>query len=291
VIVALGLASDPTFRHFVTTARDRGIDLVVVDLRRLADGNWSIEPQRDAESWLELDRTRLSLDPSAGYYCRLIDLSPVLAEPESFVWTSMIGVLSLWLENVPDLVANVPRHGSHNSSKPLHEALLLGLGLDVPEAITSSDPADLIAFTKAGPAVCKSLCGARGDTRLVSVEDFARFRPDMGPVHLQRLVTGVDVRAHVVGEKVFCERIVSNRLDYRERGAANAYAETQLPADCRALLLSATRKLGLVIAGWDLKVCDDSIYCFEVNPMPGYSVYDARTGGGISDALFEFLSR
>jgi glutathione synthase/RimK-type ligase-like ATP-grasp enzyme len=49
--------------------------------------------------------------------------------------------------------------------------------------------------------------------------------------------------------------------------------------------------LQLPLCGIDLRRCADGSYvCFEVNPMPAFSYYEANTGQPIARRLVEFLS-
>ena len=49
--------------------------------------------------------------------------------------------------------------------------------------------------------------------------------------------------------------------------------------------------LGLAFAGIDLKITPDNrVYCFEVNPSPAFSYYEANTGQPIARAVAEYLA-
>jgi D-alanine-D-alanine ligase-like ATP-grasp enzyme len=48
--------------------------------------------------------------------------------------------------------------------------------------------------------------------------------------------------------------------------------------------------LSLPFAGIDLRISDDGrAFCFEVNPCPGFSYYQAHTGQQIARAVAEYL--
>jgi glutathione synthase/RimK-type ligase-like ATP-grasp enzyme len=50
------------------------------------------------------------------------------------------------------------------------------------------------------------------------------------------------------------------------------------------------RRLDLLFAGIDLKITPDGeVYCFEVNPSPGFNFYELGTGQPISLALADLL--
>jgi glutathione synthase/RimK-type ligase-like ATP-grasp enzyme len=49
---------------------------------------------------------------------------------------------------------------------------------------------------------------------------------------------------------------------------------------------------GLAFAGIDLKITPaGEIFCFEVNPSPDFSFYEANTGQPIASALARYLAR
>ena len=46
----------------------------------------------------------------------------------------------------------------------------------------------------------------------------------------------------------------------------------------------------MAFAGIDLKYAsDDYVYCFEVNPNPGFSYYESSTGQPIANAVASYL--
>jgi D-alanine-D-alanine ligase-like ATP-grasp enzyme len=49
--------------------------------------------------------------------------------------------------------------------------------------------------------------------------------------------------------------------------------------------------LGLLVAGIDMRCCADGRWvCFEVNPSPGFSFYEAATGQPIAAAIADLLA-
>jgi hypothetical protein len=288
LIYAVGLDVDPTFLHFLRNALDLGIEVQPVNLGAVEQ--WRLALPDDGASVIFAAGERIDLDPSAAYFCRLIDLSPALEPPaEASRSRGLLTALAAWLEHIPGRVVNRPGSRADNGTKPLHEVLLRRLGLRVPPALTASDGRRLREFAAAGPAVVKALSGVRADARLVSAGEFVAFDPASGPVHLQRYVEGDDVRVHVVADRVLALRIRSGAVDYRRAGNA-VYEEIGLPADFAANLVHATAACGLGFAGWDFKLdAAGDFWCLEANPMPGYDLYDRKLGGRISESLLAVL--
>jgi glutathione synthase/RimK-type ligase-like ATP-grasp enzyme len=249
-MVAIGLDSDPTFVHLAVEARVLGAPLVLVDLRELvAEGTGELHGR----------------------------------------WRGLAEGLRAWLETTPAMVINRPGGHDHNGTKPLHEYWLAQQGFDVPPSVTSSRRDILERFAAGGPTIIKTCSGIRANARRVEPEEFDEFEPEQGPVHLQRLVTGADVRAHVVGDQVIAMMIESDGVDYRT-GTSGRWSVYEPSDPLRFKMVNATRGMGLLLAGWDFKVDSDGrAWCLEANAMPGYSSYDRRLGGSISKEILRLM--
>jgi RimK-like ATP-grasp domain len=115
------------------------------------------------------------------------------------------------------------------------------------------------------------------------------------PVQFQRLVTGIDVRVHVVGSDCFATAIDSDATDYRYARRQDQppprLVAVELEESVRRRCIALAAKLRLHFAGVDLRFGDDGcIYCFEVNPSPGFSYYEAETGQPIAEAVARLLA-
>jgi hypothetical protein len=274
--------------HFLGVANELGRPARFVDLAGFVDGDWELHLPPHGPSWVAGDDgERQLLDESASYFCRLIDLAPV-SPAQAVEWRTLFSALSAWLELYPGKVVNRPGSTSDNACKPLHEAVLAELGFEVAPSVTSSSRETLRSFVGSGEAVAKPVCGQRADCRVVRADDFDDYDERSGPVHLQRLVPGEDVRAHVVGEDVLALRVRSEADDYRLDHDAE-FEPCRLPPDLCRDLVDATRGFGLSFAGWDLRESDGRYWVFEANPMPGYHYYDVHLSGAISRSLIADL--
>lgn len=288
MLYAVGLNNDKTLRQFVDLAPAGEVTLV--DLHALFRTGWRFSVPAESGPSGALEPLGW-LDPRAGYYVRVVDLSPVLEEPERSDWRAMLLGITSFLETVSGPVANRPGAHVHNGSKPLHEAWLAARGFDVPPAVTTADPNRIRAFLERhGCAIVKTLCGVRGTAQLVTVRDFDGFVPEQGPVHLQKVVQGYDVRVHMVGDTAHAEKIVADGVDYRERSVDSRHDLMKAPDALVRRMARASREMGLAFTGWDFKVdADGRFWCLEVNPMPGYDSYDRRADGAISRSLLRYL--
>ncbi len=292
VIVAIGVDVDHTFAHFVGQVLSNGVELTAINLRAVVQGDWRFELPPRAAAMVTMADSSIELDPDASFYCRLINLSSHAAdEAMARRWHALFGGLGAWLNTVPGCVVNRPDSGAHNSSKPLHEAILSELGFRVPESVTSCCPDTLRSFIRAGSAISKPVSGVRADTMIATEAEFEAFDPASGPVHLQRQIVGADARIHVIGDRLIAQRISAGGVDYRREGRLNELRLFDPPTALRTLLIEASRTLGLHFAGWDFKIDADGAYwCLEANSMPGYSSYDEWCDGAISKALLQYLS-
>jgi len=290
-IYALGLDNDKTLRRFIQCAVDAGETVELVNLHAVAKEDWQVGVPAVWAPAQVYGAAGLHLDPSAGYYARLVDLSAVLPEPASTAWRAMVGGLAAFLETVEGPVVNRPGAQVHNGAKPLHEWWLARQGFDVPAAVTTADPEILQAFlARHGCGIVKSLCGMRGTAQLVTADDLKHFRREQGPIHLQAFVRGHDLRVHLVGQEAFAERILSDAVDYRARGVQTRHEAAGVPEALLERMIRAAEVMGLAFTGWDFKVdADGRHWCLEVNPSPGYDVYDRRADGAISRALIRHL--
>jgi hypothetical protein len=287
----VGTATDGATVHFLAECATAGYKPWVVSLGDIVTtGGWHLAVPDDGCSRVWTADAEVPLSDVDAFYCRLTD-SRAQWPPEMAIRQSgLLLSLRLWLTDSRALVINRPDIDQHNGSKSLHEAQLARLGFSVPDSISSSDISELEDFLRGGRAVIKACCGMRANTRELLVDRLREYSADRGPLHLQRLIPGYDIRAHVVGEEIFAVRIDGGaEVDYRIDRQAR-YSAVTLPGELQALLVKATRAQGMIFSGWDLKVdADERVWCLESNPMPGYSFYDRHVQGDISKALMRQL--
>jgi glutathione synthase/RimK-type ligase-like ATP-grasp enzyme len=292
-VAAIGIDTDPTIVHFLAECRLAGFAVEAVNLREVvAEGGWDIAVPDDGTSriWPSPDGPVTCLSEMDAVYLRPILLGSRATDPETAGrWSNVGAALAAWSAVAPCTVVNRPHDRDRNSVKPAHEALLAGYGFAVAPSVTSCDADVLREFVSDGRAVVKACSGVRGHTRELHVDDLDEYTPAEGPIHLQRLVEGDDVRAHVVGDEVIAVRIESESINYRS-GSGARYARWTPPPDLAEALVAASADLELAFTGWDLKLdADGRAWMLEVNPMPGYSHYDTYADADISRALMRLL--
>jgi len=298
VILLWGLASEPPLAAVADQLRELGARVALLDQRAVRDTALRLRFGAGIDGDLTVDGLRLDLTSITSVYLRPYDsrrLGPVAAAgPGSALWRHAVELddaLISWCELTPALVVNRPAAMSSNESKPYQAGLIAAAGLRTPDTLITNDPEQAEAFwAEHRDVIYKSCSGVRSVVQRFNPADRERLRKlRWCPTQFQRRIAGVDYRVHVVGEEIFACRIESGADDYRYDSGAKVVARTLDPSlarQCRKL----SRDLGLVVAGLDLRESPDGAwYCFEVNPSPGFSYFQARTGQPIDRAIADVL--
>ena len=293
VSMVLGAVRQLKVHHFVFNQRNTPNMRMEFELR---DGK--------ADGIFEFDNATYWLHDFQGVYLRLMDdqFLPELKDetddsPLSAHSRALHASLNDWLEVTDARVVSRPSAMTSNNSKPYQAQLIQKAGLAVPDTLITNDP-DLVRefWRQHGKIIYKSISGVRSIVRKFAEEDLQRLdKIRWCPVQFQEYIDGVNVRVHVVDRQVFSTLIKSDATDYRyaeaEMGKAAELVPYDLPADAAERCIDLAAALNLPFAGIDLKVTPDGeVYCFEVNPCPGFSYYEANTGQPIAMAVARYLT-
>jgi glutathione synthase/RimK-type ligase-like ATP-grasp enzyme len=303
MILLCGIPSESPLAMVAEALSATGADYRVLNQRQVADCAlfWQIDAGL-VDGALRLGAETLRLANIRAAYVRLMDdqLLPELAdEPEGSPARrharAFHDAFYRWIEVAPGRIVNRSDPQGSNGSKPYQAQLIAQYGFSVPETLITNDPDAVLAFRqKHGAVIFKSMSGVRSIVRALAEDDFVRLEHIRWcPVQFQALVPGTDVRVHVIEEDVHATEIISDTLDYRYARRAGGAAELraiQLSSDTQEKCVALTRGLGLAFAGIDLKVTPaGEIFCFEVNPSPAFSFYEANTGQSIASSLARYL--
>jgi glutathione synthase/RimK-type ligase-like ATP-grasp enzyme len=301
VILLWGPVDDGPFGAVRAALHDRGAAVAVVDQRRVVATRVDLRQGERTAGVVEVDGTVVALDEVGAVYWRSRDLREDVLTAAGMddgalgrAWAVEDALLG-WLDVTGATVVNRPAAMASNASKPYQLALLRDLGFDVPQTLVTTDPVAARAFwADHGAVVYKSISGIRSIVSQLGPAHQARLDAVVWcPTQFQQLVPGQDHRVHVVGDEVFATAVVSDADDYRYAGIDGDPAElrpVRLPDEVAARCVKATRSLGLVISGVDLRRAPDGRwYCFEVNPSPGFTYYEANTGQPIAAAIASLL--
>lgn len=258
---------------------------------------------------------RLNLsDVSAMWYRRLavagrLDpaIAPELRHPATLEAGTVIGGL---LASVTAFCLDPVHKVKRASNKALQLRVARECGLLIPATLTTNKLAEARRFREAcdGKVISKMLSSfavhdEAGREQVVftnrfTEEDMAALdNLDLCPITLQEEIPKrLELRATVVGGKVFCASVDSAAMDgadvdWRRRGLAlcDAWMPYELPAAVRDGLLAMTRTLGLHYGAADLIVHPDGRYLFlEVNPAGEFFWLDGMLP--LTDALADLLA-
>ncbi|PSB37842.1 ATP-grasp domain-containing protein [Aphanothece minutissima] len=208
--------------------------------------------------------------------------------------------LQSWLDLTPALVLNRPAAAAICASKPAQLRWLRRWGWEVPPTLVTTSAEEALAFRERhGEVIVKAVGSSRSRVRRFDGEHDPRLALlSWCPTQFQRRIVGVDHRVHVVGERVFGCRIESEAVDYRLPAsgcAAPRLMPQPLPEEVAQRCRHTCRQMGLGLAGIDLRLTPDGRWViFEVNAMPGFTVFETGTEGAgeapISDAVAELLT-
>jgi hypothetical protein len=297
VILLYGRLDDAPLQRTLEALQDAGAPCVVLAQTALDRERLRIElGPRGVDGVLVVAGQEIPLDRIRSVYARPLELPRRWFAPEGARRAALIHrELFEWLDVSPALVVNRPRSMQANASKPLQAQLIGRAGLEVPESLVTSDPAEVHAFWREhGRIIFKSASGVRSIVQELDQAAAARLPLVAAlPVQFQAYVPGVDVRVHVVGQHTYAAEIESPVIDYRyplRGGAEPELRPTRVPDEMAERCVGLARLMDLPLAGIDLRRRPDGSYvCFEVNPMPAYTYFEAHTGLPISSALAALL--
>ena len=243
------------------------------------------------------------LEEITGVYTRLIDEQ---ALPELRTWPAQAperqrcrnlhDAVLHWLEITPARVVNRCRPMGSNASKPYQAQLIAQHGFAIPETLITNDPALVREFCALHQRVIyKSISGLRSIVQEVAPNDLERLEHIRWcPTQFQAFVAGTNVRVHVVDHEVFATKILTEVTDYRyatRQGGEAELSAVELSDDLAERCIRLAQALELPFAGIDLKITPDTeVFCFEVNPSPGFSYFENNTGQPIAHAVARYLS-
>ena len=305
MILLCGIPSEAPLAMVANRLDDLGVDYRCFNQRRA--GRYALAWEvvaGEVQGQLELGQEVLRLEDVVGVYTRLMDdrLLPELAgEPDDSPLRQRCRHLhegfSNWYEVAPARVVNRSEPQGSNSSKPYQAQLIGRYGFWLPETLVTNDPDLVREFRRQhGEVIFKSMSGNRSIVRCLSDADLDRLEHIRWcPVQFQAFVPGTNIRVHTVGAgQAFATEVQTDMTDYRyadRSGGEAVLRATKLPDDVVDACVGLAADLGLAFAGVDLKLSPDGrVFCFEVNPSPAYSYFEANTGQPISLAVARYLA-
>lgn len=304
MILLCGIPSESPLAMIREALAELGTPTLIFNQRHFATTRFAFDIKQESMTGsLTIDGQRYDLAEINGAYMRLMD-EQALPEfrslhaqaPERQHCRNLHDAVLRWLEITPARVVNRCRPMGSNSSKPYQAQLIAQHGFAIPETLITNDPALVREFhAQHGRVIYKSISGVRSIVQELTPADLDRLeRIRWCPTQFQAFVAGTNVRVHVVGQEVFATKILSEVTDYRYARRAGGEAElsaVELCDEVAAQCVGLAAALDLPFAGIDLKITpDDEVFCFEVNPSPGFSYFENHTGQPIALAVARYLT-
>ncbi len=302
MILLWGHASDAALQAVYQSLYQLGVKIAFYDQRLVLDTEIHLVVDALVGGTLRVKDEQVDLGEISAAYIRPFDSRwlPQIERagadsPESLHALKIEDALLSWAESTPAFVVNRPSAIATNSSKPDQATRIRAHGFDIPETLVTTDPQAAEAFLeKHGNVIYKSISAARSVVSRLGPEQLSYLNDiKWCPTQFQQYIPGNDYRVHVVGDETFACEIISDADDYRF--ALDQQAEVKLRAydlpdevavRCRRLAAA----LGMAVAGVDLRCTPDGRwFCFEANPVAGFTYYQEASNHRIDDAIARLL--
>lgn len=291
MILVWGEIADEPIMAVLDALADRSAAVTQLDDAALQSFEYNLAIGAHPKGWLQIGGNQIDIRKITGVYLRP---GPQRAGAAAVAAAALLSVM----QTHSATVINRPAAGRSNLSKPFQLAALTAAGLATPETLVTTDPTAARAFlSRHRRIIYKSISGIRSIVGTIELGGASNERLELvghGPVQLQQWINGTDVRVHVVGERWFATTVASDATDYRYAGASGSPAELtayELPDILGQQLVAVTKTMGLLVSGIDLRrTPGGEWYCFEVNPSPGFTYYEAHTGQPIAAAIADLLT-
>jgi glutathione synthase/RimK-type ligase-like ATP-grasp enzyme len=290
VIALLGPVGDEVTAFLALRLGALEEPFVLIDPRQSADGHVGVHwlPGDPGGGVIRQGRRDIAWADLRSIYLREIAYGTERME--------LTAALTAMTETTEALVLNRTSASATNGSKPFQARRIAEHGFRTPPTLITTDPDAARAFydEHEGRVIHKSVSWLRSIVVRTSQADLERLGLVRNcPTQFQVLVPGTDVRVHVVGERVFATEIETSAVDYRYAALSDAtrtMRDVELPDEIAQRCIEVSRALGMELAGVDLRRDPDGgWWCFEVNPSPGFTFYQAQTGQPIGHAVVELL--
>jgi glutathione synthase/RimK-type ligase-like ATP-grasp enzyme len=301
-ILLWGVSGDPPLMALVAELEARAVSHHLLDQRRMHQARFDFAAD-GVSGTLSIAERDIELAAIGALYARPKDLRAVMrgsselaADLDSQRSALATGrQLYAWAEMTPARVVNRPSAASANDSKPYQLEQIRGAGFTVPPTLVTTSPQAAREFVaQHGEVVCKSAGRTRSIVSRLGSADLDRLDDITHcPTLLQAYIAGRDWRVHCIGTAIHACEIYCTAEDYRvapEQGLALEVVPAELPGPIAARCRALTRRLGLELAGIDLRRSGDTWYCFEVNPSPLFTYFEQASGQPLTAAVADLLS-
>ncbi len=306
MLLLCGIPSERPMEYIAARASESGIPVVYWNQRefRKLEIQFQINNANEVKGSLTINKQPYNLDDFSGIFLRTLsenhlpEMKSLEPDHEDYLHCCRLhSLLYSWCEITPAVVMNRVSSMGSNSSKPYQASIIQQYGFKIPPTIITNDTEDVLEFVdRYKKVIYKSISGVRSIIQVLKKSDYERLNDiQYCPTQFQAYIEGTDYRVHVVGKKTFVTKIITNGIDYRytardDNGWTQLECST-LPDHVLASCLELSHGLGMTLSGIDLRMTPaEEVYCFEVNPCPGFSYYEAHTNQPISLEIVRTLA-
>lgn len=304
MILLCGIPSEPAIAMVWEQLNKMGVSHAMFNQRRFTDMDLEFKiVDTRVTGLMQIEGSTFRLEDFQGIYTRLMDFQclPELSDeppnsPKRRYCRALHETLMHWLQIAQARVVSRPALLGSNFSKPYQAQLIREYGFKIPETLITNDPGLVREFYKKhNRVIYKSISSVRSIVQTMKSRDVERLNHIRWcPTQFQEFVEGSNVRVHVVGDEVFPTAVSSEATDYRyayRRGGQTELKAIELPNKLAESCVKLSHALGLAVSGIDLKITqEDQVFCFEVNPSPAFSYYEASTKQPIAQAIARYLA-
>jgi RimK-like ATP-grasp domain len=302
MILLWGLPGDSPLAKVRAALGRRGAAVAFIDQRAVLETEIELTVGGTVQGVVRTPGRVISLDQVTAAYVRPYSSAqlPAIERAGMFsaAWRHALSIddaLMSWADLAPADIVNRPAAMASNSAKPYQALFIETAGFDVPATLVTTDPDAVREFwAEQTEVIYKSLSGVRSVVaKLEARHDQRLEHVRWCPTQFQQYIQGPDYRVHVIGDEVFTCEICSPAIDYRyasQQGLGVEIRPYQLPRDVSDRCQTLSRSLGLNVTGIDLRRNPEGRwYCFEVNPSPAFTYYQAASNQPIDEAIADFL--
>lgn len=304
MVLLYGIPGDGPFELIADALEELNEPYVILDQRRFRELDFVFQITNDGyEGELSIGHLSYPLTAFKGIYNRGLDFAALpeagslAKEPSVYQhYEQLFSFINIWIEIAGCKVVNKASAMSSNASKPYQLALIQPY-FKVPDTLITNNILDVEAFEKVYPAIIyKSASSVRSIVKTTGVQNNPALQAIRYCATLfQQRLQGTNYRVHVVDKEVFATRADTDTVDYRyshRDGKETNLLAVKLKAEISEKCIALAKKLQLPFAGIDLFLTTaGEWYCFEVNPSPGFSYFEAATDQPISYAVACYLAK
>jgi glutathione synthase/RimK-type ligase-like ATP-grasp enzyme len=291
-LLVAGVDADPNLRSLLRRARERG--LPVLELLAGADRTPALTWDVQADT-LVVDGAEVR--PAAGFM--RYDVFHAMADRRAAVGfraQAWYATLHGWLLAHRG-VRMVNRGYAGQVSKPYMLSVAAACGLRIPRTLITNDLDALEGIPGAGEMIAKPVPGGGYTQRVGELlrDTERREGRAAAPAIVQQRLVAPEVRIYGVGGRFIPFRVISDQLDYR---ADDATRVEPLPLEgigprLVGALSRLMERLGMEYGASDFKTDAETgeLVFLEINSGPMFTAFDRASGGAVSDALLDWLTR